>query len=231
MFTHIPCQVDFIELNERTVNGFRYYEVNEELYPSITSILSIKSNERIAIWRKNMGVEVANYESRRSAERGKNFHQICENYLNNKDVYTHQNTVLSFALFNLIKKHIDRIDKIYKIEQTLYSKECKIAGRADCIAEFDDILSIIDFKTSNRSKSPDLLALHSIQETAYAVMWEEITDIPIEQIVTIVACENGESQVHITKPNNFKHQLIESIREFLIYERSQSQKESTNQLA
>jgi hypothetical protein len=98
--------------------------------------------------------------------------------------------------------------------------EYKIAGRTDCIAEFDGMLSIIDFKSANRTRADDLLEKHAIQETAYAKMWEEQTNIPIEQIVTIVACENGDSQTVINKPTYFQKQLEECIKEFRIYEKS-----------
>jgi len=126
MFAHKSCLIELGELTEKMIHGIRYYEIDGELLPSVTSILSIQSSERLEIWRKNMGTEVASYESRRSAERGKIFHQICEDYLNNKDVYKHKNKVLSFALFNMVKKHVDRIDNIYKIEQKLYSKNTKL---------------------------------------------------------------------------------------------------------
>ena len=66
-----------------------------------------------------------------------------------------------------------------------------------CIAEFDNVLSIIDFKSANKEKSPEILENHILQETAYAIMWNELTDIPIQQIVTIVACENGELRFRI----------------------------------
>ena len=64
----------------------------------------------------------------------------------------------------------------------MYSKNLKIAGRPDCIAEFNGVLSVIDFKSANRAKKPDQLLTHAIQETAYAVMWEELTKTKIEQI-------------------------------------------------
>ena len=46
--------------------------------------------------------------------------------------------------------------------------------------EFDGLLSIIDFKSANRAKKQDQLEKHAIQETAYSVMWNELTNIPIE---------------------------------------------------
>ena len=90
----------------------------------------------------------------------------------------------------------------------------KLAGRVDCVAEFDDVLSIIDFKSANKEKSPQILENHLLQETAYAIMWGELTDSPIEQIVTIVACENGGSQTVIEKPGFYIQKLESVIDEF-----------------
>ncbi len=220
MFKQITSNIEFPKLETKSVNGLRYYLVNSELYPSITSILSIKSNEKIQAWKDRLGEDVAQFESSRAAQRGTNFHTICEEYLKNQDISKHGNNVLSFGLFNLIKKEIERIDNVRGLEVNLYSSQHEIAGRADCIAEFDGLLSIIDFKSANRARTDDLLEKHSIQETAYAKMWEELTNIPIEQIVTIVACENGDSQIVINKPAFFLKRLEECIKEFRIHEKS-----------
>ena len=112
------------------------------------------------------------------------------------------------------KRFIDRIDNIHGMEKTLYSHSLKLAGRADCIAEFDNVLSIIDFKSANREKSPEILENHILQETAYAIMWNELIDIPIQQIVTIVACENGELQTVIEKPEFYRQKLESVIEQF-----------------
>jgi len=199
MFSHLNNKFDFPQLEEVKVNGLRYYKVDDDLFPSVTTILSIQNNEGLQKWRERMGEEVANFESRRAANRGNGFHKICELYLNNQDISDHRKNVLSYGLFNLVKNEIERIDNIHGLETTLHSTKYKIAGRTDCIAEFDGMLSIIDFKSANRARTDDLLEKHSIQETAYAKMWEELTNIPIEQIVTIVACENGDSQTVIKK--------------------------------
>jgi len=147
------------------------------------------------------------------------FHSIVEDYLNNKNIQTYKSKVLPYGLFNLVKKEIDRIDNIRNLEVTLYSKKLKIAGRADCIAEINGVLSVIDFKSANRAKKDEQLVTHAIQETAYSIMWEEMTKIPIEQIVTIVACENGEMQTIVEKPINFHKNLFQYIKEFQIYQK------------
>lgn len=217
MFNHLTNNFDFPKLEDVIVNGQRYYKVEDDLFPSVTTILSIQNNDGLQKWRERMGEEVANYESRRAANRGNGFHKICESYLNNQDISEYRKNVLSYGLFNLVKNEIERIDNIHGLETTLHSTKYKIAGRTDCIAEFDGMLSIIDFKSANRPRVEDLLEKHAIQETAYAKMWEELTNIPIEQIVTIVACENGDSQTVINKPEYFLKQLEECINEFRIH--------------
>jgi len=214
MFTHILNTFDFSQIQETNFEGKRHYRVEGELYPSITTILSAQKNEGLMRWRESIGSDVANFETRRAANRGKIFHKIVEDYLNNKKTLDYKSDILPYGLFNLVKKEIDRVDNIHNLEVTLYSKKYKIAGRADCIAEFDGLLSVIDFKSANRAKKEEQLTTHAIQETAYSIMWEEMTKIPIEQIVTIVTCENGETQIIIEKPQFFIDKLVSCIEDF-----------------
>ena len=214
LFTHIQTPHLVPKLKSQSQNGFRYYSVDGKSYPSVTSVLSILSKDGIRAWRDSIGHDVADFETRRAATRGIHFHKICENYLYNKNISEYQKKILSYGLFNLVKSEIDRIDNIHAMEKTLYSHSLKLAGRADCIAEFDNVLSIIDFKSANREKSPEILENHILQETAYAIMWNELIDIPIQQIVTIVACENGELQTVIEKPEFYRPKLESVIEQF-----------------
>ena len=214
MFTHVDIPFSSQKLKSQNQNGFRYYSVDGKSYPSVTSVLSLLSKDGIRAWRDSIGHDVADFETRRAATRGIYFHKICENYLYNKNISKYRKKILSFGLFNLVKHEIDRIDNIHGMEKTLYSHTLKLAGRTDCIAEFDNILSIIDFKSANKEKSPEILENHILQETAYAIMWNELTDIPIEQIVTIVACENGELQTVIEKPEFYRQKLESVIKQF-----------------
>ena len=214
MFTHIQTPALVPKLKSQSQNGFRYYSIDGKSYPSVTSVLSILSKDGIRAWRDSIGHDVADFETRRAATRGIHFHKICENYLYNKNISEYKKKILSYGLFNLAKSEINRIDNIHGMEKTLYSHSLKLAGRTDCIAEFDNVLSIIDFKSANRKKSPEILENYILQETAYAIMWDELSDIPIEQIVTIVACEDGELQTIIEKPEFYRQRLESVIDQF-----------------
>ena len=180
MFNHILNKFQFPQLQETKVDGKRFYQIDGELFPSVTTVLSAQENEGLIRWRENLGEDVANFEMRRAANRGKIFHSIVEDYLNNRSIQNYKSKVLSFGLFSLVKKEFERVDNIHNLEVTMFSKKYKIAGRADCIAEFDGLLSIIDFKSANRAKKQDQLEKHAIQETAYSVMWNELTNIKLE---------------------------------------------------
>ena len=213
MFNHLN-KLTFPALQKKYVGGTRYYEVGDRLYPSITSILSIQGSEKLDIWRKQVGQEVANYAARLGANRGTAFHKICADYLSNRDVSVHKDRILPFGLFNLIKPELDRVSDICILETALCSHRYQIAGQVDCIASFDGKLSVIDLKSANRAKTDDLMLNHSIQETGYAVMWDELTGRQIRQIVTVVACENGESQVSVGSPADHISELERCINEF-----------------
>lgn len=212
-FNHVKG-LYFAPLQEMKLHKMRYYRVAGEHFPSVTTVLSAQKNDRLDAWRDSVGHEVANYIARTAANRGKIFHSAIEAYLNNEDTSIYKNNVLAYALFSLIKEKVELIDNVCGLEIPMYSKKYKIAGRADCVADFNGIASVVDFKSATREKADDIAEKHAIQETAYALMFEEQTDIPIKQVVTLVACENGQTQVIIEKTENHIEKLEKCIEEF-----------------
>ena len=75
-------------------------------------------------------------------------------------------------MFHHSRSVLDRINNIYLQEAALYSDHLEVAGRVDCIAEFDGVLSIIDFKTAEPKKETYLYD-YLVQETAYACCLQE----------------------------------------------------------
>ena len=81
------------------------------------------------------------------------------------------------------------------METFLYSHYLGLAGRVDCIAEFDGELAVIDFKTSTKEKQENWVEHYFVQETAYAAMFLERTGIEVKKVVTLIATEEGSIQV------------------------------------
>ena len=212
MFNHV--QISLPEVTTETINRKRFYVTPEgEKYPSITTVLSNRKKEGLFEWRKRVGNDVANYVARTSASRGTKVHHMCEDYLNNEfDEEKHRKNFLPFCLFNQLKDQaLCNLNNIYAQEAGLYSDKYKVAGRVDCIAEYKDTLSIIDFKTSTRERSDDWNENYYIQGSAYAEMFEERTKIKIDQVVILVVTEDGTVQEFVKSKQDYLPMLEESI--------------------
>ena len=212
MFNHI--QISLPEVTTETINRKRFYVTPEgEKYPSITTVLSNRKKEGLFEWRKRVGNDVANYVARTSASRGTKVHHMCEDYLNNEfDEEKHKKDFLPFCLFNQLKDQaLCNLNNIYAQEAGLYSDKYKVAGRVDCVAEYKDTLSIIDFKTSTRERSDDWNENYYIQGSAYAEMFEERTKIKIDQVVILVVTEDGTVQEFVKSKQDYLPMLEESI--------------------
>jgi len=192
-------------------DGTRYYVTPDgDKFPSVTTVVGAQKKEAILEWRRRVGEEEANRVSRRATSRGTNVHTLCERYLNNEP----SGVIMPDALemFNSIKPLLNRINNIHYQEVALWSKRMQLAGRVDCIGEFDGVLSSIDFKTSKKIKSEEDIQDYFWQTTAYALMYEELVGIPINQLVVIVAVENEKPLLFIQKTKDHIDGLVGAIR-------------------
>ncbi len=196
-FIDVPLkEVDVEPVNE---NGVRFYPIPgaDKYYPSVTSITSFKNAAFFSNWRKKIGEEEANRITARATQRGTVFHSMAEDYFKddlNTDRYL-ANNPLSVRMFQSAKTTLDRINNIHCLETFLYSHYLGLAGRVDCIAEFDGELAVIDFKTSTKEKQEQYIEHYYVQETAYAAMFLERSGIEVKKIVTLIAVEDGSIQV------------------------------------
>lgn len=193
-FVELPVQIK--ELDAFMSDGMRFYQTPDgKTYPSVTSITSFQRAQFFKEWREKVGEEYANRETSRATGRGTAFHGIIESYLKNESNYLIPDVPLPNYLFKVSKPTIDRISNIHLLEAPLYSDYLGLAGRVDCIAEFDGELAVIDFKTANKDKKEEWIENYFVQETAYAAMFLERTGIEVKKIVTIIATEEGNCQV------------------------------------
>ena len=198
-FNFIDVPLKEIDVAPVSDNGVRFYPIPgaDKYYPSVTSITSFKNAAFFAGWRKKIGEEEANRITARATQRGTVFHSMAEDYFKddlNTDRYL-ANNPLSVRMFQSAKTTLDRIDNIHCLETFLYSHYLGLAGRVDCIAEFDGELAVIDFKTSTKEKQEQYIEHYYVQETAYAAMFLERSGIEVKKIVTLIAVEDGSIQV------------------------------------
>ena len=213
----------FIELDKQVlpktkgkrIDGFRFYDINGKNYPSITTVLGIRKSEALKGWREKIGENVANWEMGRAARRGKSFHTLVEQYLKGETPSIRD--VLPLGLFKLLKPYIDQIDNIHLLEAIMYSKKLTVAGQVDCVAEYNGKLSVIDFKTANKQREESWIDNYFMQTTAYAHMYEETFGTPIEQVVILLASEDGTSQCFIKEKKDYEQDLMKAIDGFYKY--------------
>ena len=209
--------INLPEIKATTTDGVRLYETPEgNKYPSITTVLSVRNKKGLFEWRKRVGEDVANYVARKAANRGTSVHHMCEDYINNDfDEEKHKKKFLPYVLFNQLRESVlQKIDNIYAQECGLYSDKYKVAGRVDCIAEYDGKLSIIDFKTSSKERSDGWNESYYIQASAYAEMFEERTGIEINQVAILVVTEDGVVQEFVKNKTEYLPMLTDTIKEW-----------------
>lgn len=216
VFEHVGINLGYDDLEcETSTSGRQYKTPDGKKYPSITTVLGILSEDGIREWRARVGEEEANKISHRAATRGTAVHSIIEDYINNVDGITKKYMPNIIQDFKRVQNVLDeRIGRVYAQEVPLYSDKLGLAGRVDCVAEFDGQLSIIDFKTSRKAKKREYIESYFIQESFYAAAWYELTGDPIKQIVTIISCDTGEAQVFVEEPYKYLPKLIEVRKEY-----------------
>jgi len=216
MFNHIDIELP--QLERETIDGVRYYKVpNEEELIRLVSITSVTShfNKEIFVkWRKKVGDVEADRITKAATSRGTDMHLLVEHHLKNEKLPEVQ--PISDFLFKIAKSELNRINNIYTLEGSLYSKQLGIAGTVDCIAEYNGELSIIDFKTSKKPKPREWIEHYFVQCMAYGCMLYELTGISVKKLVIIMACENGECVVYEEyDKSKYIKLLTEYIRKFV----------------
>lgn len=210
MFTHVDHGYVLKELSADTSEKGRFYTTpTGAILPSVTTVLSVQDKSGLDAWRKRVGDEEANKVMHQASLRGTAVHQLAEDYVNNDPNWSKGAMPANVFTFNTVRAVLDKhMDNIWMQEAPLYSERLSVAGRVDCIAEWDGVLSIIDYKTSRRPKKIEYVQGYFIQESVYAACFFERTGVPIKQIVTVIAVDDNEPQVFIEQTMNHLHKFV-----------------------
>ena len=117
-------------------------------------------------------------------------------------------------MFKAVQPVLDEIIPI-ALEAPLYSNQLRLAGRVDCVGLFNNSLSIIDFKSSGKIKEEYMAKQWYIQMTAYALMVEELTGKPVEEITAIVGIEGLNTfQIFSSTPDEHIEDLVQLRKQY-----------------
>ena len=206
-----------LELEKKETNGIRLYNLpNGDWVPSITSVTSYYNRQIFINWRKRVGIEEANRITKKATTRGTDFHEAAQAYLENRDLVWEDYLPATRFMFHHATPYLDKINNIHAIERTLYSEYLGLAGRVDCIAEYEGELAVIDFKTSEKIKPEKWLENYFVQETFYAAAYYELTGIPVKKLITLMVTPSGEVKVFDKRnKGDYIKLLVRYIKEFV----------------
>lgn len=213
IFKHVPPS-ELLELDTETINNKRHYVTPNGKFPSITSVLGAFPKPALMEWRKRVGEEEANRISRKASTRGTALHLLCEKYLSNEEIDRWKFMPDALASFYAFKPLLHNINNIHKLEAPLYSPKLKVAGRTDCIGEYNGNISIIDFKTSTKEKKEEWIEDYFIQGCFYSLAYWELTGIFAKQIVILITVDDGNPQEFIKDTRDYIKPLISKIEKY-----------------
>ena len=215
-FEHVNHLGD-LELNKKETNGIRLYNLPDGRWvPSITSVTSFYNRQIFADWRKRVGVEEANRITKKATARGTDFHEAAQAYLENRELLWEEYRPATKFMMHHATPYLYKINNIHAIERTLYSEYYGLAGRVDCIAEYEGELAVIDFKTSEKIKPEKWLENYFVQEMFYAAAYYELTEIPVKKLITIMVTPAGDVKIFDKRnKGDYIKLLVRYIKEFV----------------
>lgn len=189
--------------------GRIYLTPSGKKLPSVTTVTGFEKKDGFDIWRRKNP-----REAQRVIDRGNKIHAMMEKHLMNEEVELTENIEID-SLYDIISNHVSNcITNVYALEKQMWSEKIGLAGRADCICDYDGKLSVVDFKGSTREKTESGIKNYFQQATAYSLMYQEITGKKVEQIVIVIATENGTLQEFIKKPIDYVDGLMNAIKAY-----------------
>ena len=198
-------------------DGHWYHTKFDDVYPSISTILSATSTEDkkngLKNWKANEPAH--EYITKQSQHVGTQSHKIIEDYLSN-NLSLEEFDLLPIAHFNNLKPCLENISDVMCIEQRMYSDKLKVAGTSDLIAYYNGELSIIDYKTKRKPQIDDYMYEYYLQTTCYAQMFHEVTGQKINQIVILVSSEKNTRQEFIKTCDAYVEPMRERIENYYL---------------
>ncbi len=208
-FNHVEKTWLLKDMTVTEGDGTRFYQTpNGIKLPSVTTVTGWEKRHFFAKWRRENPKE-----AERVTTRGNTLHSTIEDYLYNKEIKEDLSSN-PYVLFAQLRKELDKIDNIHELEAPLWSTTIGLAGRVDCIAEYNGKLSIIDFKGSTKAKRPSHIENYFLQATAYALAWQERTGMKIDNLAILISCDDGSVQVFERDPKMYVKKLYEVIEKY-----------------
>ena len=158
----------------RPFNTGRFYDVDGDKFPSVTTILNIIGKDYLQFWYGKLGNEEAEKQLKAAAQRGTDLHKTIESHIKMKKGLFNGNFQAKSPLFDRFLEFEDGVKVEFTMsETTVFSKKHRFAGTLDAVGienyEKNPVLTIFDWKTSK-----SLHKENKLQISAYAYALEEM---------------------------------------------------------
>ena len=210
------------ESTRSLIQGNRHYDVNQEMLPSVTTILqgtqSEEKRKRLAEWRRKVGENVAERYKDEASRRGTAMHEFLEYYLQNKKILdlSDEGQAASSMGQAIIDQGFKDLSEIWGSEVTLFYPGL-YAGQTDLCGVYQNRESIVDFKQTNKPKRKEWIEDYFLQLAAYAMAHDIIYKTCIDQGVILMCSKDGFFQKFTSNGReftNFKHRFLRRVDNF-----------------
>ena len=190
--------------------GRHYLDSDNNPVPSVTTVLSntSKSKDGLIQWRNRVGDEEAERVIKQSTDIGTAVHEGIEKYLLNQtwDNFDESfDQILAKKITNkFINDGLNDISEVWGLEVGLILDNL-YAGTADCVGKYNDIPTLIDFKTAKRIKKREWIEDYFLQGCAYANAHNVMFGTDIQQIVILMVDRDLIFQEFFVRPTEFLH--------------------------
>ena len=211
----------------KPMHGKHFYDTNFGLYPSVTTVQGYtKSEEKkkiLADWVERKTPKVADYIRDRAAGIGTAAHLLNEQYQARKHglpIPTEKLDV-EYKLFGMAhhlncRPFLDTVEKVYALEEAVFSSSLRLAGTIDCVGMVDGKISVIDYKTKGRPQLESWMEDPFQQGSMYAKMWNEHVgkEYKATQIIIVASSEHQTLQLFHANPLQHEEPALERLKKY-----------------
>lgn len=146
-----------------------YVDSHGAKLPSVTTILSATrpqaQREALANWRKRVGPGEANRIAGAASRRGTGTHKQIQRFLQGKDAPCPESVK---PYWESLKPVLQDIHAIKLVEGSVFHYGLRYAGKVDCVASYQGIPCVCEWKTADRPKEAiEYLHDYPLQLVAY----------------------------------------------------------------
>ena len=190
----------YAEVKRKKVDGKRYYEGQNKLLPSVTTILSASKSEEdkksLDAWRNRGGEETAEAIRNQAASIGTAVHKFLECTIKGVgyDDITNNGVIGKRMAKVIIDKAFSSIDEFWGTEVALYYPTL-YGGTTDCVGVWNGRPAIMDFKQTNKPKKAEWIEDYFIQLAAYSMAHDALFGTKMEVGVILMVSRALEYQL------------------------------------